>query len=150
MKRLNVLILTLSAIILSACAQSSGGDAGMTRFEVKTVQLDANGKATRECTARLDDGKDREQLEVIGEVCGGIIMVSAKSSIGSKGQAIEAAVAKTLNEMAGKTIPEIASAVTRAVLGVTALGGASDAAAAKGALDAAKLKLDAARMARPQ
>ena len=145
MKKL-VLVLPL---VLGACAQPSGGDAGMTRFEVKTVELDATGKPTRECFARLDDGKDREQLNVIGEVCGGLVVVSAQSSIGSKGQAIEAAVAKALNDTIGQALPDIASAVTRAVLGTAVLGSAASAAEGKAALEAARIKVDAARLGRP-
>ena len=148
---MRILIAFILPALLVACAIPDG-DGGKTRASVETLKFDEAGRVIQKCSATLIDGKDRENTSFTGEICGGFVHYEADKSVGSTGQAIEAEVAKALNETMGKSLPEMTAAVTRGVLGVTALGSVGTVVSAKGALEAARIKaesLKAAAQAKP-
>ena len=143
---MKILLSVLSLILLAACAIPAG-DGGKTRASVEALKFDEAGRVTQKCSAVLIDGKDRENVSFSGEICGGFVHYEADKSVGSTGQAIEAEVAKALNETMGKSLPEMTAAVTRGVLGVTALGSVGTIVSAKGDLEAARIKAESLKSA---
>ena len=130
----------LFAAFVAACTQSH---AGLTEAEVKWCPDEA-GK-TRLCGAKIIDGKEKKSVTLAVKLAdGSTVYYAAADVLAFQAFAIRAEVEKSLTETVGKTIPEIATAVTRAVIGAGAIGAISDAGPASAALDAARIKADLA------
>ncbi len=131
-------------IALSSCSVlSPQSEAGLTRAEMKAQEFDKDGRVVKECSAVIHDGKQRTDVSLNGTICGSSFSYMTKEELSFQAFLIRGEVEKKSIEQLGKIVPEVVDAALRAFLGSTVIGGVGNAVAAKAALDAAQLKIDA-------
>lgn len=103
-------------LFLGAC--STQQYAGLTTFEL-TTKTKCDGPSLAECisTIKYIDGKEKAAVNTEVDLVKGKFAYTASDVKAFDGQALRAAVDKTLIETAGQTAPQIADAIVRAVMG---------------------------------
>ena len=143
-----VLLMIPGWLMLSSCAiLSPQADAGLTRAIIET-QLDVDGRV-RSCKADITDGKERKSVQLSGGFCGATFNYVAAEVLAFRAHEIRAAVEETLIVETGQAAPKVVSALMKAILGTEALGAFQDVGAAKAALEAARVKAEAAKALKP-
>jgi len=128
-------VLAAAALLLGGCAQN---DAGLTRAKVTWC----DGHI---CGAEIIDGKEKAVVGLkVAFPDGAVVEYSATDVKAFRAFEIRGAVENALIETTGKAVPEVVSAVTRAVLGVAGLEAITGAVGAKAALQGAQIKADTA------
>lgn len=146
-------VLAVAAMVgLSACAAlGPQSQAGLTSAHVTGEEYDSAGRVTKRCEATIKDGKERSDTSLSGTVCGSQFSYTAHEVRAFRAFEIRAEVEQASIAAFGKITPEIVeagmSAALTAFTGATVVGAARDAVASKAALDAVKLKIDAAKVA---
>ena len=144
-----IVILPLIAGCAAILSPQSG--AGLTIARTHAQEFDATGRITKECSAEVRDGKERNEVLMTGTLCGATFTYSAREENSFKAFEVRAAVEVESMNMLGKVLPEIVdagvTAASRAFVGSSAVGAARDAFAAKAGLEAARLKIEAAKAA---
>ena len=143
-----VLYLLFVYFMLFAIAACGNLSAGLTELDART-ELDADGKI-KSCSIRLVDGKERDGgVAANGTICGQPFSYSTGSERAFRAFEIEAEARRVSIETLGRVVPDVVHAALSAYSAAGALGAVSDAVAAKAALEAALLKAEAIRGARP-
>lgn len=103
-------------LFLGAC--STQQYAGLTSVEI-TMKPVCDGPSLAECASSIKyiDGKEKANVAFKGNLGEGTFTYTAADVKAFDGQALRAAVDKTLIETAGQTAPQIADAIVRAVMG---------------------------------
>ena len=136
--------------LLPACAAlGPQSQAGLTSAHIIGQKFDEAGRVVERCEATINDGKERSGTSLSGTVCGSQFTYTAHEVRAFRAFEIRSEVEQASIAAFGKIVPEIVeagmSAALTAFTGATVVGAARDAVASKAALDAAKLKIDAAK-----
>lgn len=142
----------LLPLALGACAAlGPQAAAGLTSAHVTGEEYDAVGRVTKRCEATIRDGKERADTALAGKVCGSNFYYSAREVRAFRAFEIRAQVEEASIAALGEIVPDVVKvgmdAALAAFTGATVAGAARDAVAAKAALDAAKIKIEAAKAA---
>ena len=146
------LMLFATLPLLGACAAlSPQAAAGLTSAHVAAEEYDATERVTKRCEATIKDGKERSDTSLSGTVCGSSFNYTAHEVRAFRAFEVRAEVEQASIAAFGKVVPEVVQVGMEAALSAfttsTVAGAARDAVAAKAGLDAAKLKIEAAKAA---